>query len=113
MKIKLRNSLYERRSAYFFQIPEFLSYEGEEVKLKWLKPNQMALTTGLKDFPERILERSLIIEIDGLPYCYDMKDQVRVRTVSGSNGKIYTVTGDHHCTCPGFTFKGDCKHLKD
>lgn len=111
MKIKMRNLLYDRRDSYFFSIPEFVIYEGEEVKLKWLKPNQMALTTGIRDFPERILERSLILEIDGLPYAYDNEPKVQVRTVKGSNGKTYTVTGDHHCTCPGFTFRSNCKHL--
>lgn len=30
--------------------------------------------------------------------------------VVGSSGKIYTIT-DGQCTCPGFKFKGNCKHV--
>ena len=33
-------------------------------------------------------------------------------TIQGSNGKTYTVNRDENtCTCPGFTFRGSCKHL--
>ena len=34
-------------------------------------------------------------------------------TVSGSNGKIYTLTPGPRgwmCSCPGFTFRGACRH---
>jgi hypothetical protein len=113
VRVKIKNIMFERKDAYFFEVPEFLTYEGDEVKLKWIQPNQMALSTGSKDFPERVLERSLIIEIDGLPYSYDHKPKYTVKQVRGSKGKVYTVTGDHHCTCPGFTFRGSCKHLKE
>ena len=33
-----------------------------------------------------------------------------VRTVQGSNGKTYYIE-DGKCTCPGFTFRGNCKHI--
>ena len=32
-------------------------------------------------------------------------------TVKGSNGNIYTIQ-DGKCSCPGFTFRGNCKHIK-
>lgn len=31
-------------------------------------------------------------------------------TVKGSNGKVYTII-DGKCNCPGFTFRGNCKHV--
>lgn len=35
-------------------------------------------------------------------------------TVAGSNGASYIVnTLTKTCTCPGFTFRGACKHTKD
>jgi uncharacterized Zn finger protein len=29
--------------------------------------------------------------------------------VQGSNGKVYYIE-DGKCTCPGFKFRGNCKH---
>ena len=34
-----------------------------------------------------------------------------VITVQGSNGKVYTIDNGK-CSCPGFTFRGNCKHIK-
>tara|TARA_R110000803_G_scaffold42597_5_gene91288 strand:- start:3828 stop:4139 length:312 start_codon:yes stop_codon:yes gene_type:complete len=34
-----------------------------------------------------------------------------VVTVQGSNGKVYIID-DGKCSCPGFTFRGNCKHIK-
>ena len=33
-----------------------------------------------------------------------------VKVVQGSNGKTYYVQ-DGKCSCPGFTFRGQCKHI--
>ena len=32
------------------------------------------------------------------------------KTVIGSSGQTYTVTAES-CTCPGFTYRGTCKHM--
>jgi len=32
--------------------------------------------------------------------------------VQGSNGKVYTIL-DGKCSCPGFKFRGNCKHIKE
>ena len=40
---------------------------------------------------------------------------IREVNVKGSKGNQYTVTVDNDiavsCTCPGYTFRGKCKHL--
>ena len=36
------------------------------------------------------------------------------REVEGSNGSKYIVNlDDKSCTCPGYTFRGSCKHTKE
>jgi hypothetical protein len=32
--------------------------------------------------------------------------------VKGSKGNVYTII-DGKCSCPGYTFRGDCKHVKE
>lgn len=32
--------------------------------------------------------------------------------VKGSKGNTYTIE-DGKCSCPGYTFRGDCKHVKE
>lgn len=37
-----------------------------------------------------------------------------VITVQGSKGQTYVINTDHNtCTCPGFTFRGQCRHLAE
>ena len=33
-------------------------------------------------------------------------------TVQGSNGKTYIIE-DGKCSCPGYTYRGNCKHVKE
>jgi hypothetical protein len=36
------------------------------------------------------------------------------KEVTGSKGQTYIVNLDENtCTCPGYTFRGDCKHIKE
>jgi hypothetical protein len=41
---------------------------------------------------------------------FTVKKASNEHTVVGSSGQTYTVTEDS-CTCPGFTYRGTCKHM--
>jgi hypothetical protein len=42
------------------------------------------------------------------------KEKSSIIKVSGSKGATYSIdTEEKTCTCPGFTFRGTCKHIKD
>ena len=45
---------------------------------------------------------------------FKVKEKVTVIKVSGSKGQVYSIdTEDKTCTCPGYTFRGACKHLTE
>jgi hypothetical protein len=41
---------------------------------------------------------------------FTVKKASNEHTVIGSKGQTYTVTAES-CTCPGFTYRGTCKHM--
>ncbi len=67
--------------------------------------------TGLKEFKTPIKQfsksRRKFKKIGERPE--QLADNVIV--VKGSNGKTYTIE-DGKCSCPGYTFRGNCKHVK-
>jgi len=45
---------------------------------------------------------------------FEVKVQSHLRVVAGSKGNTYSVDDEAGtCTCPGFTFRGACKHIKE
>lgn len=119
MEILVKNTQYQNKHAWFFEVPEFELYVGEEVATpKWVKPDQtLCLSTGLKEFPIRFIDRSNIVSINGKKYKHVVvsKPTLIKKTVKGSKGQEYTVINDNgkwSCTCMGFQFRGKCKHTQ-
>ena len=48
--------------------------------------------------------------IPGNSNLFTQKKETHGKTVIGSSGQAYTVTAES-CTCPGFTYRGTCKHM--
>jgi hypothetical protein len=115
MKLKVYNTQYDHKEVYFFTVDEFHYYEGVETTVKWAKPHELAIRTN-DSVGLRIIQRKNIREIDGKPYEY-IEGGVRQaieRIIAGSRGAEYHVRvgGEgSSCTCPGFTFRGKCKHV--
>ena len=60
---------------------------------------------GIKNFDKR--GRKFV---KGNINLFTVKKATNERTVKGSKGQEYQVT-ETTCTCPGFTYRGSCKHL--
>lgn len=115
MLVKVYNTQYDRKDVYFFPVVEFNEYEGKEVSVKWAGAHELALmcddSVGL-----RIIQRKNIRAIDGKPYVYSEGVAESItKIVKGSKGQDYTVTlgSKPTCTCPGFTYRGTCKHVTE
>ena len=110
MNITVQHNLYGRKTTTV--------YSGEEMPLpKWVEYPAIALSTGDRQFPIRIIAKNDIIKInDNVVEPKFVAEPVAKRTikVSGSKGITYLVTinGKYKsCTCSGFQFRRSCKHV--
>ena len=82
--------------------------------LKGFGKDVLCLATGDSIFPVRVIERNRII---GLADAVITEPKIKTFIVKGSKpGSTYTVTcdGSHwSCTCVGFGFRKDCKHVRE
>jgi hypothetical protein len=98
-------------------IQEVNEYTGKIVpNPKWVTADCICLSTGDTQFPFRIIDRTCILDMSE----YALKEESpRSETfvVQGSKpGTTYTVTRneDHwSCSCVGFGFRKDCKHVRE
>ena len=83
---------------------------------KWISSDCICLSTGDTLFPFRIIDRERIVNL-GAPVAAVSKPRTETFIVKGSKpGSTYTVTrdGSHwSCTCVGFGFRKDCKHVRE
>jgi hypothetical protein len=120
MIVKVRNTLFKKAHLYAPNVQrEFHYFEGELVATpKWVTYDAIALSTGLKKFPVRIIAKADVVEMDGKASALKEAEVPEMRTfsITGSKGDVYTVNiGNKHsdCTCAAFQFRRSCKHIKE
>jgi hypothetical protein len=118
MNIVIRNPLWLKRELYAFAVPEYLEYSGEETTLRHVSSDSLCLTTGLPEFPVRVIPRAWIVSgvSVGAAAVADQGSTGSSYTVTGSRGSEYTVThssGVWHCSCAGFEFRHSCRHITE
>ena len=83
---------------------------------KWVSSDSICISTGDTHFPFRIIDRERIVEL-GAASVASSAPRSETFIVKGSKpGSTYTVTrdGSHwSCTCVGFGFRKDCKHVRE
>jgi hypothetical protein len=86
---------------------------------KWIASDAICISTGDSQFPFRVIDRDRIVGLDISLARESEKAIARSETfiVQGSKpGTTYTVTRDStqwSCTCVGFGFRKDCKHIRE
>jgi hypothetical protein len=99
-------------------VREWNEYTGTIVpNLKGFGPDVFCLTTGDPRFPVRVIEkaRTTFYRADFESATVTSKSKTFI--VKGSKpGVSYTVTNENShwsCTCVGFGFRKDCKHVRE
>jgi hypothetical protein len=73
--------------------------------------------SGNKDWPIRVLNTDYIENIELLAGSFkEVNTDTKVYEISGSKGSKYIVTSNKKgwtCTCPGFQFRKQCKHVSE
>jgi hypothetical protein len=115
--VTVRNAMADFRHLYGSGvITEHVTFTGTVVaNEKWLT-NHLSITTGIKSFPVRSVDTTRIVSINGVKSKSVKAAVSKTRTwiVAGSRGQNYTVTeenGRRSCTCPGYHYRSNCKHL--
>ncbi len=89
-------------------------YNGDIVSsAKYDPPNSLRMSTDIRDFPFRVIMMKNVVKVNNDPFIFT-ETKSETRTAQGSNGNIYTiktVAGTTTCSCPGFQFRGTCKHV--
>lgn len=84
-----------------------------------LKPNEFAIPcTGEKYLTYRVINMKYVKDMVIIGRTADKANQsIVTKEVKGSKGKTYTVTIENEvavsCTCPGFQFRKQCRHLNE
>ena len=97
-------------------VRQFNEYSGKILpNPKWVAQDAITLSTGISEFPFRIIERERIVGLGEAAPVTAPRSETFV--VQGSKpGTTYTVTRDGSqwsCTCVGFGFRKDCKHVRE
>lgn len=97
--------------------PSHILFEGTVLpSYRWLNDREFCLS-GDKDWPIRVMNMDMIENIDLVSGEFkEVNTDVKTFTVDGSKGSKYVVTRNKQgwkCTCPGFGFRGQCKHISE
>ena len=118
-QVTVRTRLYQ---PSFHRADAYLEHEiiGEILDtVKWLKPDEIAITNLAHPNKFSILHKKNILWIKdskGKKATVKIDPEYRQWTVKGSKGNEYLVIrqkGLYNCSCPGFTYRKSCRHITE
>ena len=119
-QVTVRTRLYQ---PSFHRAEPYCEHEitGEILNnIKWLQPDQMAITNPAHPNGFSILHKKNILwikDLQGHKATVKVSDpEYRQWTVKGSKGNDYLVIrqkGSYTCSCPGFTYRKNCRHIQE
>jgi hypothetical protein len=110
--VQVKQNIFNKGAAY---IPDVVEYTGAIIpNPKWVGADSICLTTGDITFPFRIINKANIVS-SSVAITYNApKSNRNVFQAKGNKGNIYTITREGtnwSCTCVGFGFRRDCRHV--
>ena len=118
-QITVRTRLYQ---PSYHRLDPYCEHEitGEILNtIKWLKPDEIAITNPAHPNGFSILHKKNILwikDLAGHKSTVKIDPEYRQWTVKGSKDNEYLVIrqkGKFQCSCLGFTYRGSCKHISD
>lgn len=108
LRVRMKNSMYDRRDAYAYHIPEYNEYEGEIIESpSWVSSDSFCLSTGDPAWPYRILLKDDII-------CgWEIKSKPSYNVFSINKNVITKAKNGWSCTCEGFKYRRHCRHIEE
>lgn len=97
--------------------PAYHEYEGKVLlSYKWLNDRQFCMS-GDDSWPIRIITMDFVEDLKILSgSTKEIKTDIKTWEVSGSKGNKYIVARNSQgwsCTCAGFQFRKQCKHVSE
>lgn len=115
VRTRLYHPSFHREGSYFEH-----EITGEQLNtIKWLTPDEIAVTNPNHPNGFSIIHKKNIVWIrdaKGSKATVKLDSDYKQWTVKGSKGNDYLVIrqkGQYNCTCPGFTFRKNCRHITE
>ena len=105
------------KGSVFYHEPLLARYTGDLLPNPKHVANDCIVLSGDGFIPYRVIPTRDIVSINGaVVVAVQAPSRARSWSVQGSKGQVYTVTRNANswaCTCVGFQFHKDCKHIRE
>jgi hypothetical protein len=106
---------------YYYATDESRTHAYENVEVlppaPWLSSSQFMITSDNPRMGFRVIDIKNVVDISDGALGNSTDSGVQTISIKGSKGNEYHVTVENgravSCTCPGYSFRKTCRHLKE